>query len=253
MRIIIAPAKKMNMDTDSFAVRALPQFLEDTQRLMEAMQAMSDRELQALWKCNDAIARLSVDRLRDMDLRRNLTPAILAYEGIQYRYMAPGVMEAGQLEYLQKHLRILSGFYGLLRPFDGVTPYRLEMQARLPVDSAGDLYAFWGGRLGAQLAAETDCVLNLASKEYSRAVEPHLPPGIRFLTCTFGEWKAGKIIEKGTVCKMARGQMVRWLAEHDIEDPEDVRAFSDLGYRFEPELSNQDHFIFIGNCESQPR
>lgn len=244
MRIIIAPAKKMNVDTDSFAVRALPHFLADAERLKEVMQAMSDEELQALWKCNDAIARLNVDRLRNMDLRRNLTPAILAYEGIQYRYMAPGVMEAGQLEYLQEHLRILSGFYGLLRPFDGVTPYRLEMQARLPVGGAKDLYAFWGDRLGTQLADETDCVLNLASKEYSRAVEPHLPPGVRFLTCTFGEWKDGKIIEKGTVCKMARGQMVRWLAEHDIEDPEDVRAFSDLGYRFEPELSNQDHFIF---------
>lgn len=244
MRIIIAPAKKMNVDTDSFAVQALPHFLADAERLREALQAMSDRELQALWKCNDAIARLNVERLRDMDLRRNLTPAILAYEGIQYRYMAPGVMEAGQLEYLQEHLRILSGFYGLLRPFDGVTPYRLEMQARLPVDGAGDLYAFWGGRLGAQLAEETNCVLNLASKEYRRAVEPHLPPGVRFLTCTFGEWKDGKIIEKGTVCKMARGQMVRWLAEHDIKDLKDIRTFSDLDYRFEPELSDQDHFIF---------
>lgn len=244
MRIIIAPAKKMNVDTDSFAVQALPHFLADAERLREALQAMSDRELQALWKCNDAIARLNVERLRDMDLRRNLTPAILAYEGIQYRYMAPGVMEAGQLEYLQEHLRILSGFYGLLRPFDGVTPYRLEMQARLSVGGAGDLYAFWGGRLGARLAEETDCVLNLASKEYSRVVEPHLPPGVRFLTCTFGEWKAGKIVEKGTMCKMARGQMVRWMAEHDIEDPEDIREFSDLGYRFALELSSQDHFIF---------
>ena len=244
MRIIIAPAKKMAVDTDSFAVDGLPVFLERAERLRAVLRGMSTEELQALWRCNDAIAGLNAERLEHMDLRRGLTPAVLSYEGIQYRYMAPGVMEAGHLDYLREHLRILSGFYGLLRPFDGVTPYRLEMQARLPVDGAGDLYAFWGGRLGAQLAAETDCVLNLASKEYSRAVEPHLPPGVRFLTCTFGEWKAGKVIEKGTVCKMARGQMVRWLTEHDIEDPEDVRAFSDLGYRFEPELSNQDHFIF---------
>lgn len=244
MRIIISPAKKMNVDTDSFAVQALPHFLADAERLKATMQAMSDGELQALWKCNDAIAKLNVERLRDMDLRRTLTPAILAYEGIQYRYMAPGVMETGQLEYLQEHLRILSGFYGLLRPFDGVTPYRLEMQAKLPVGGVGGLYAFWGGRLGAQLAAETDCVLNLASREYSRAVEPHLPSEVRFLTCTFGEWKDGKIVEKGTVCKMARGQMVRWLAEHNIENPEDIREFSDLDYRFEPELSGRDHFIF---------
>ena len=244
MRIIISPAKKMNVDTDSFAVEALPRFLADTERLKEAMRAMPERDLQTLWKCNDAIARLNVGRLREMDLRRGLTPAIVSYEGIQYRYMAPGVMETGQLDYLRDHLRILSGFYGLLRPFDGVTPYRLEMQARLSVAGAKDLYAFWGGRLAEQLAAETSWVLNLASKEYSRAVEPHLPPGVRFLTCTFGERRDGRVLEKGTMCKMARGQMVRWLAENRIERPEDIRAFSDLEYRFDPELSAEDHFVF---------
>ena len=245
MRIIISPAKKMNVDTDSFAVEALPRFLTDTERLKEAMRAMSGQELQTLWRCNDAIARQNVERLRDMDLRRSLTPAILSYEGIQYQHMAPRVMEAGQLDYLREHLRILSGFYGLLRPFDGVTPYRLEMQARLSVDGAKDLYAFWGNRLAEELATETDRVLNLASKEYSRSVEPHLPPHVRFLTCTFGEWKDGKVIEKGTMCKMARGQMVRWLAENRIERTEDIRAFSDLEYRFAPDISDKDHFVFI--------
>ena len=236
MRIIISPAKKMNIDRDSFAVEGTPQFLADTERLMAALRAMSGGELQTLWKCNDAIARQNVARLRDMDLRRGLTPAILSYEGIQYRYMAPRVMEAGQLDYLRERLRILSGFYGLLRPFDGVTPYRLEMQARLSVDGAKDLYAFWGRRLAENLAGETDWVLNLASKEYSRAVEPHLPPGVRFLTCTFGEWRDGKVVEKGALCKMARGQMVRWLAENRIEQAEDIRAFSDFEYRFLPDL-----------------
>ncbi len=245
MRIIISPAKKMNIDRDSFAVEGTPQFLADTERLMAALRAMSGGELQTLWKCNDAIARQNVARLRDMDLRRGLTPAILSYEGIQYRYMAPRVMEAGQLDYLRERLRILSGFYGLLRPFDGVTPYRLEMQARLSVDGAKDLYAFWGRRLAENLAGETDWVLNLASKEYSRAVEPHLPPGVRFLTCTFGEWRDGKVVEKGALCKMARGQMVRWLAENRIEQAEDIRAFSDLEYRFAPDLSDMDHFTFI--------
>ena len=165
MRIIIAPAKKMVIDTDSFAADSLPLFLEQTERLKTALQSMSLRDLQSLWKCNDAIARLNIERLEHMDLHRNLTPAILSYEGIQYRYMAPGVMETAHLDYLREHLRILSGFYGLLRPFDGVTPYRLEMQAKLPVDGCRDLYQFWGDRLARQLASETDFVLNLASKE----------------------------------------------------------------------------------------
>lgn len=245
MRIIISPAKKMNVDTDSFAVEGLPQFIDKAEQLKAVLQAMSPRELQALWKCNDAIAGLNVERLRNMDLRRRLTPAILAYEGIQYQYMAPGVFETGHLAYIREHLRILSGFYGLLRPFDGVTPYRLEMQARLRVDGHQDLYAFWGGRLAEQLAAETDLVLNLASREYSRAVEPHLPPSVRFLTCTFGEWKDGKVIEKGTICKMARGQMVRWLAENNITSREDIRAFTDLGYRFSPDQSTENNDVFI--------
>ena len=245
MRIIIAPAKKMNIDLDSFPPEALPQFLDQTERLMSALQAMSPKELQALWKCNDAIAALNVERLRNMDLRRRLTPAVLAYEGIQYQYMAPGVFETGQLTYIREHLRILSGFYGVLRPFDGVTPYRLEMRSRLAVDGHRDLYAFWGSRLAGQLAAETDLVLNLASKEYSRAVEPHLPSTVRFLTCTFGELKDGKIIEKGTMCKMARGQMVRWLAENTITDPEDIKTFLDLNYRFSPALSGENNYVFI--------
>ena len=245
MRIIIAPAKKMVVDTDSFAVDGLPVFLEQTERLKAALQRMSPSELQALWKCNDAIAKLNTERLSAMDLRRRLTPAIVSYEGIQYQYMAPGVMETAQLDYLREHLLILSGFYGLLRPFDGVTPYRLEMQAKLSVGDCRDLYEFWGDTLARQLASETDFVLNLASKEYSRAVEPHLPKSVRFLTCTFGEWKGGKVVEKGTLCKMARGQMVRWLAENNVTSWADIRAFDQLGYRFQPELSSENHDVFL--------
>ena len=249
MRVIIAPAKKMNTDRDSFPPEALPQFLDWTERLMLALQAMSPKELQALWKCNEAIAKLNVERLRDMDLRRRLTSAVLAYEGIQYRYMAPGVFETGQLTYIREHLRILSGFYGLLRPFDGVTSYRLEMQARLSVDGHKDLYGFWGTQLAGQLAAETDLVVNLASKEYSRAVEPYLPPDVRLLTCTFGDLKGEKVIEKGTMCKMARGQMVRWLAENSITDPADIKNFADLDYRFSAARSTENNYVFIREKE----
>lgn len=245
MRIIIAPAKKMIVDTDSFAVDGLPQFLEQTERLKAALRSMSPKELQALWKCSETIAKLNVERLEQMDLRRRLTPAILSYEGIQYRYMAPGVMETGQLDYLREHLRVLSGFYGLLRPFDGVTPYRLEMQAKLSLDGCRDLYQFWGDRLARQLAEETDLVIDLASKEYSRAVGPHLPKSVRFAACVFGEWIDGKIVEKGTKCKMARGQMVRWMAENRVTDLDGLRAFDQLGYRFWRSASEKDRTVLF--------
>ena len=249
MRVIIAPAKKMNMDLDSLVPEGLPRFLDRTERLKTALQSMSPADLQKLWKCNSSIAALNVERLRNMDLRRGLTPAVLAYEGIQYQYMAPGVFETGHYTYIQEHLRILSGFYGLLRPFDGVTPYRLEMQARLSVDGYRDLYGFWGSSLADQLAAETGVVLNLASKEYSRAIEPHLPPNVRFLTCTFGELRDGKVVEKGTLCKMARGQMVRWLAENGVTEPEDIKNFGDLDYRFSPIHSGDNNYVFL--CEKR--
>ena len=245
MRIIIAPAKKMRSDPDSLAPAGLPDFLPETEVLCAALRSMDSAALQRLWRCNDRIAALNVRRLEEMDLRRNLTPAILAYEGIQYQYMAPGVFSQGEYDYVQTHLRILSGFYGLLRPFDGVTPYRLEMQAKLAVGGARDLYGFWGDRLARRLFAETDCILNLASKEYSLCVSRFLEPSVRFVTCVFGQEKDGKILEQGTQCKMARGEMVRYLAETGAETLEAVRGFDRLDYRFSPAHSDEETLVFL--------
>jgi len=245
MRIIISPAKKMNTDTDSLPVRDLPVFLEKTEQLHRTLRDMTPEELQKLWKCNGQIAALNVERLREMDLRRRLTPAVLAYEGIQYRYMAPNVFTGQEYDYIQEHLRILSGFYGVLRPFDGVTPYRLEMQAKLDVCEAKDLYGYWGSLLAESLFSETNCIINLASREYSICVSKYLHPGIRFVTCVFGEMKDGKIIEKGTMCKMARGEMVRYMAERQITKPEEICAFDRLGYRFDPERSDDETYVFV--------
>lgn len=245
MKIIISPAKKMRVDTDNLPWKELPAFLQDTERLCMTMQGMSDAELKNLWKCNDAIAKLNVERLRQMDLCRNLTPAVLAYEGIQYRYMAPGVFTQQEYDYIQEHLRILSGFYGMLKPFDGVTPYRLEMQAKLRVGECKDLYAFWGKRLAQSLGGETDCILNLASKEYSVAISKYLPAGVRWITCVFGEEKDGKVVEKGTACKMARGEMVRFLAQNQVTRVEEATSFDGLDYHYDPTRSNEHTFVFL--------
>ena len=245
MKIIISPAKKMRIDTDTLVHRDLPVFLPQAKELCRALQRMSRDELKELWKCNDAITDLNVARLENMDLLHGLTPAILAYEGIQYRYMAPSVFSDGEFSYIQEHLRILSGFYGVLRPMDGVTPYRLEMQAKLRVGEEKDLYGFWGRRLADHLVAETDCVIDLASKEYSVCIAKYLPKDFRFITCVFGEEKDGKIIEKGTICKMARGEMVRYMAENRIEDPEEIKGFDRLDYQFDEARSHDKKFVFI--------
>ena len=127
MKIIISPTKKMRVETDSLSWRDLPLFLNKTEQIYKQLHSTPADELQKIWKCNDKIAALNVERLQNMDLYHGLTPAILAYEGIQFQYMAPGVFTEAEYDYIQEHLRILSGFYGVLRPFDGVTPYRLEM------------------------------------------------------------------------------------------------------------------------------
>lgn len=251
MRIIISPAKKMNVDTDSFPYRDLPVFLTNTEELCRKLQNMSFEELKKLWKCNDQIADLNVKRLRDMDLSRGLTPAVLAYEGIQYQYMAPGVFTEQEYSYVQEHLRILSGFYGILRPFDGVTPYRLEMQAKLKIGEYKDLYAYWGNRLAETLFEETNCIINLASKEYSICVSKYLPDSVRFITCVFGEEKNGKIIEKGTMCKMARGEMVRFMAQNQVNTPEQIRMFDRLSYRYDETRSDENTYIFLRSEEKK--
>ena len=249
MRIIISPAKKMNDDLDGLPPRELPVLLKETERLLAHLKGLSLPELKKLLSCNDQLAELNYRRFQTMDLRRRLTPALLAYEGIQYRYMAPGVFSQGALVYVQEHLRILSGFYGVLRPFDGVTPYRLEMQAKLKTTFCRDLYDFWGDRLAAALE-EKDVVVDLASGEYSRAVVPHLPDGVRVITPIFGELREdGKVVEKGVHVKMARGEMVRFLAEGDVEDPEAVTSFEGLGFRYCPQRSQPDRPVFLRDVE----
>ena len=235
----------MRVDTDSIPYQDLPKFLPKTEELCTILRSMTEADLKKLWKCNDQIAALNIQRLQNMDLHNCLTPAVLAYEGIQYQYMAPGVFTEQAFDYVQEHLRILSGFYGILKPFDGVTPYRLEMQAKLRAGECKDLYAYWGDSLANTLFSETDCIVNLASKEYSVCVSKYLPQNVRFITCVFGEEKNGKVIEKGTMCKMARGEMVRFMAENQIGDPEQIKSFGRLNYCFDSSCSDDNLFVFI--------
>lgn len=245
MRIIISPAKKMNIDTDTLPYHSLPRFLPQAKVLMDYIKSLTYDQCKDIWKCNDKIAQQNFERFSGMDLERTLTPAILSYEGIQYQYMAPLVLEKQALFYLQDHLRILSGFYGMLQPFDGIVPYRLEMQARLGDKELDSLYGFWGSQLAETLFEEDHFILNLASKEYSKCISSHLRPEITFLTCIFGEWINGKVVEKGTFAKMARGEMVRFLAEYQVEDVEGIRAFDRMGYRYSEAQSDEKTLVFL--------
>ena len=244
MKIILSPAKKMNMVPDRLAPSGLPDFLDQTEEILVWLRDRSYEELKALWKCNDKIVQQNIARLEQMELRSQLTPAVLAYEGIAYQYMAPAVFESGHYDYVQEHLRILSAFYGVLRAMDGVTPYRLEMQANASIGGKKDLYELWGNRLYEAVRDESRVIVNLASKEYSKCIEKYLVPEDRYLTITFCEKSGDKLVTKGTYAKMARGEMVRYMAEHQIEDPVEIRNFDRLGYVFRDDLSSDKEYIF---------
>lgn len=245
MRIIISPAKKMRIDTDSLDYHQLPKFIKDTEVLKAYLKELSYEKLKTIWNCSDKIATINYERIHKMDLYSNLTPAIFSFEGIQYKYIAPAVFDDKEFEYLETHLRILSGFYGILRPFDGVVPYRLEMQAKLGSNVLNSLYEFWNRRLADELFSESYCIINLASKEYSKCISKYLSEKIRFITCVFGEMIGNKVVEKGTLAKMARGEMVRFMAEKQIEDVEDIKSFRRLNYAFADHLSDENTYIFL--------
>lgn len=245
MRIIISPAKKMRVDTDTFICRQVPVFLEKTEILKKWISSLSYDEQKKLWACSDKIAKENADRFAHMDLHLGLTPALLAYDGIQYTYMAPAVFEDGQFDYVQEHLRILSGFYGVVKALDGVVPYRLEMQARAEVDGYHNLYDFWGDDLYREVMDDSRLLINLASKEYSKCIEKYLQPEDIYITCIFGEPEGGKIVQKGVYAKMARGEMVRYLAGIQAEKPEQIKEFNWSGYCFDDDRSSETEYVFI--------
>lgn len=245
MNIIISPAKKMNICNDDLTYKSMPSMIEKTEILSKFLKDLSYDDLKKLLCCNDDIAKLNFDRFSSMDLYSNLTPALLAYDGIQYKYMSPNSFTYEELDYVNKHLKILSGFYGIVKPFDGVVPYRLEMQAKLKYENYKNLYDFWGDSLYKEVTKDSKVILNLASKEYSKAIEKYLTSDDRFVTCIFGTMNDSKIKVKATEAKMARGLMTRYLAQNNINNIEDVKNFSDLSFTYSEEHSTPNEFVFL--------
>lgn len=195
MKIIISPAKKMKMIDDINIECTTPMFLSKTTELLNHIKSLDYSELKSYLKCSDTIAQTTYDQFQNMSLEENTTPAILSYSGIQYQYMAPHVFTDDQIKYIQGHLYILSGFYGLLKPLDAITPYRLEMQTKCPFS----LYDFWKDDLAKQI---DEPILNLASEEYAKIIRKYKPLiDVRFVE---------EMVKKKVF--MPRWQEVLWFA-----------------------------------------
>lgn len=262
LQVIISPAKQMQVVRDGFAPWGVPPLPDKTARVVEALRAIEREQgsegLRVLWGVNDRLLAENVERLRryrdvadtavlgDAGVSRLVSPAVFSYVGIQFRSMAPEVLDEGALDWLQGHLWVLSALYGCVRPFDAVQPYRLEMAAKLSVDGERNLYAFWGDSIARAICAGSSArpgdaieVVNLASVEYAKAVLPHLLDGVREITCIFGEaLRNGKPVQRSTASKIARGSMVRWMAENAVDSADELERF-DIGYAFDPDLSSR--------------
>lgn len=259
LQVIVSPAKRMAQADDAFEALRAPRFARAAGSLVDRLQSIAFEELRVLWKCSEALARSAFADLRDLDAgclgERGFlrSPAALSYVGIQYQSMAPQVMSENALGWLDRHLVIASGLFGALRPFDGVAPYRLEMQARLAMpcrvlpdgslaeEPARNLYEFWGDALAHEVehgGGQGAHVVNLASVEYADAIVPRLGTDTPVTTCIFLEPRAdGTFVQRATASKIARGTMVRWMAEQGVEDPEDLASFDMAGYRLDPARS----------------
>lgn len=251
MLTVISPAKRLDWTVRDVQMTA-PAFEREAQRLAGHMRALSLGNLKRLMDLSDDLARLNRDRFRAFAAApdaADLRPAVFAFAGDTYQGLAAATMDAETLQFAQERLRILSGLYGLLRPMDGIQPYRLEMGSRLKTRRGATLYDFWGDTLAQALKAEAAAtgattLLNCASQEYFGAVDQRRL-GLRVITPQFLDDgpKGPRMISFHA--KRARGAMARWVAEARLTDPAGLRDFAEGGYRFRPEMSAADAPVFL--------
>lgn len=243
MLLLLAPAKTQDFQSPCPQVPATrPRFQAEADRLVKALRKLGPPRLAKLMNLSDALTERTLAQLADWGTAEE-RPALFAYAGEAYAGLEAQSLRPEALAFAQNHLRILSGLYGLLRPFDALRPYRLEMAARLATPGARDLYAFWEPRLTAALAEDLQggqLVLNLASQEFTRALRPEALPG-RWLACAFQE-ASGRVVSFHA--KRARGLMARFVLQNALEDPEGLKAFTEEGYRFRPEASTPGTWVF---------
>ncbi|QYF93306.1 peroxide stress protein YaaA [Massilia sp. PAMC28688] len=250
MLIVLSPAKTLDFDSPpTTKLTSEPRFLAQSAKLIDVLRRFSPGEVGELMHISDALAHLNVGRYASWSTGLEDTrQAIMAFNGDVYAGLDARSLKPAQLAFAQQHLRILSGLYGVLRPFDLIHPHRLEMGTRLANPAGKDLYAFWDDRVTEALNDDirdsgATVLLNLASEEYFKSVRPH-KLAVPVITPVFEEWKNGQYKIISFFAKRARGMMARYAAEKKITDPAKLKRFKVDGYAYDKKASTDSHWVF---------
>jgi len=247
MLMLLAPSKTMDLTSANpvFVPHQSPLFLKQSKQIADVIRTMNEQEIALLMRVSPVIAA-NVKRMYQTWEPKSGRPALWAYKGDVYKGMKSELLTERQAQWAERHLLIMSGLYGIVRPFDFINEYRLEMKTRLRVQSANDLNAFWGNILAEYVAKRADgLVYNLCSDEYGNAVTKRLPSNVRIVTPVFYDKKPnGKVGVAPIYSKMMRGVMARWIIDHETETPEELQAFTMHGYSYDPSLSTAERPAF---------
>ena len=252
MILVLSPAKRLDYATvPATATHSEPRLLDESARLIQRLRELSPAEIASLMSLSDPLATLNHARYAEWS--RPFTPenakqAVLAFDGDVYEGLQAATLNTKSMDWLQGHVRILSGLYGLLRPLDLMQAYRLEMGTKLSNTRGKDLYAFWGERITELLkadlqAAKPQVLVNLASEEYFKSVKPKLLD-VPVIQPVFEDWKDGRYKIISFFAKRARGLMTRYAAEHRLKDVEMLKQFDSDDYAFAPEASGEATWVF---------
>ena len=247
MLIVVSPAKKLNMDPINSVDVTEPIFKEDVKSLINIARDLSSNELKDLMGISPKLADLNKERFLNFG-NQEKKAAVFAFAGDTYKGLDIEKLNENDLDWAQKHLRILSGLYGLLRPLDLIEPYRLEMGSKLKGDHGNTLYDFWDNKISQNLnkyAREigTNVLVNCASNEYFNAIKPNTLE-LRVVTPVFMERKDGKEKIISFYAKNARGAMARFIIQNQITDVENIKNFDLDRYSYNPSMSDENKFIF---------
>ncbi|NQY04446.1 MAG: peroxide stress protein YaaA [Halieaceae bacterium] len=252
MLTLISPAKTLDFETAPTTRRATqPEFIEQAASLVDDARKMAPQDIALLMGVSDAIADLNHHRFMNWSAPfslDNAKQAVLAFKGDVYTGLEAETLSADELRFAQKHLRILSGLYGLLRPLDLMQPYRLEMGLKFANNGGDNLYQFWGEQLtdavNRDLAkSETKVLVNLASNEYYKSIKPKALDA-DIITPVFKDLRGGKYKVISFFAKKARGQMARYIIEKGLNDPAGIKRFRKDGYRYNKDESTAREWVF---------